>query len=136
MTKINLYTPLEDIPKQDIVMISKNALEWAIRNLGGKRMNNKQPLRLRYRWNVKKWSGEYIYKSNTIFVYPNGQRNVRDLIDTIIHEFIHHKQCMKRYKRLLKRKGYKDHPMEEEAIWFARMYRTPCWLSIKNKINK
>jgi hypothetical protein len=136
MKRLNLYSKIEDTDKKDIIRVSNSALRWCIRNFRGNTSKNRKSLKLRFNWKKEKWSGEYIYKSNTIYVFPNGQRNMRDVIDTVIHEFIHHKQCMKQYKKLLKRKGYQDHPMEQEAIWFAKMYRTACWLSIKEQINK
>jgi hypothetical protein len=62
-------------------------------------------------------AGEYNYYSNEITIYMRNNRNIRSLVDTQIHETIHHifidtKSKEELYKRQLKEYGYWDHPGE------------------------
>ena len=62
-------------------------------------------------------AGEYNYYSNEITIYMKNNRNIRSLVDTQIHETIHHifidtKSKEELYKRQLKEYGYWDHPGE------------------------
>ena len=62
-------------------------------------------------------AGEYNYYSNEITIYMRNNRNIRSLVDTQIHETIHHifidtKSKQELYKRQLKEYGYWDHPGE------------------------
>ena len=62
-------------------------------------------------------AGEYNYYSNEITIYMRNNQNIRSLVDTQIHETIHHifidtKSKEELYKRQLKEYGYWDHPGE------------------------
>ena len=64
-----------------------------------------------------KLSGEYNYYTNEITIYLRNNRNIKTLVDTQIHEMIHHvfidtrsKQVL--YQRQLEDYGYWDHPGE------------------------
>ena len=62
-------------------------------------------------------AGEYNYYSNEITIYMRNNRNIRSLVDTQIHETIHHifidtKSKQELYTRQLKEYGYWDHPGE------------------------
>ena len=62
-------------------------------------------------------AGEYNYYSNEITIYMRNNQNIRSLVDTQIHETIHHifidtKSKQELYKRQLKEYGYWDHPGE------------------------
>ena len=64
-----------------------------------------------------KMSGEYNYHTNEITIYLRNNRNIKTLVDTQIHEMIHHvfidtrsKQVL--YQRQLEDYGYWDHPGE------------------------
>lgn len=64
-----------------------------------------------------KMSGEYNYHTNEITIYLRNNRNIKTLVDTQIHEMIHHvfidtrsKQLL--YQRQLEDYGYWDHPGE------------------------
>ena len=62
-------------------------------------------------------AGEYNYYSNEITIYMRNNRNIRSLVDTQIHETIHHifidtKSKQEMYTCQLKEYGYWDHPGE------------------------
>ena len=64
-----------------------------------------------------KLEGEYKYYSNEIIIYLRNHPNIKSLVDTQIHETIHHifidtKSKKDLYQRQLEEYGYWDHPGE------------------------
>ena len=62
-------------------------------------------------------AGEYKYYSNEIIIYLRNHPNIKSLVDTHIHETIHHifidtKSKQDLYQRQLEEYGYLDHPGE------------------------
>ncbi len=55
------------------------------------------------------------------------------MIQTIIHEYTHYTQDLKKYDVLYKQFGYDSHPQEVEAVKNEKLY-SPCWKQIKKKI--
>ena len=64
-----------------------------------------------------KLAGEYKYYSNEIIIYLRNHPNIESLVNTQIHETIHHifidtKSKQDLYQRQLEEYGYWDHPGE------------------------
>lgn len=64
-----------------------------------------------------KLAGEYNYFTNEITIYLRNNRNIKTLVDTHIHEMIHHvfidtRSKHELYQRQLVEFGYWDHPGE------------------------
>ena len=64
-----------------------------------------------------KLAGKYNYYTNEIIIYLRNNRNIKTLVDTQIHEMIHHifidtKSKQELYQRQLVEFGYWDHPGE------------------------
>ena len=62
-------------------------------------------------------AGEYNYYSNEITIYLRNNRNIKTLVDTQIHEMIHHicidtRSKQELYQSQLNKNGYWDHPGE------------------------
>ena len=62
-------------------------------------------------------AGEYNYYSNEITIYIKNNRNIKTLVDTQIHEMIHHifidtRSKQELYQSQLDKYGYWDHPGE------------------------
>lgn len=132
MKNFVLYTKLKGKRKATIENIARLAVDWCVEKWGvnGRRT---EMLIVDLNWFDRHSMGDYDYKENLITIYPRANSNVRDLIDTIIHEFTHQRQNMSSYHKVLKKKGYSDHPMEIEAFQTAKENRKSCWHSIKNK---
>ncbi len=72
-------------------------------------------------------AGEYNYYSNEITIYMRNNRNIRSLVDTQIHETIHHifidtKSKQEMYTRQLKEYGYWDHPGEILSFTLSKTF--------------
>jgi Zn-dependent peptidase ImmA (M78 family) len=64
-------------------------------------------------------AGEYNYYSNTITIYINNNSSQQEIIDTMIHEYVHYYLLTSEakynlYQKQLEQYGYENHPQE---IW-------------------
>jgi hypothetical protein len=77
--------------------------------------------------------GEYKPDTHTIIIFKNNCKNIKELITTTLHEYVHNLQPVRsKYYKMLKTYGYDNHPMEIEAIGYERFYGD-VWKTIKNK---
>jgi hypothetical protein len=97
-----------------------NVLDWCYENINltiakpKLRINNRLIINL----------GEYRWMTKTIHINLKAHKIFDDLIDTTIHEYIHHCQDGNRYQKLLDLYGNtKNHPMEIEARGMARKFK-------------
>jgi hypothetical protein len=75
--------------------------------------------------------GEYNPDTNTIYIFKNNCKNVKDVIETTLHEYAHTLQpIVSRYYKMLKTHGYEKHPMEIEARKHEK-YCKEAWILIK-----
>jgi hypothetical protein len=131
MKTANLYTKLKGKHKKTIKTITGLTLYWCIQKWGvNKRRSTDINLNLDF-VNKPGSCGEYYYQDNAIVVYVKHNRTIRDLIDTIIHEFTHQRQAISNYQQVLKKFGYDAHPLEQEAVAVAKEFRKQCWHEIK-----
>lgn len=111
----------------------KNAVkifEWCKKTFGPSSINGPYP-RLFFHKKHKGWAGYYDPWKNEIHVYGSRHKKFISFIGTIIHEFTHYKQSMKReYQRLNKTYSYKDHPLEREAIRTELKYKWQCYYEV------
>lgn len=130
MKNLNLYTRLKGKRKATIEKIIELTLEWCVDKWGvnGRRT---EALITEVNWDEKISMGDYDYKENLITIYPKANLNIRDLVDTVIHEFTHQRQKMSSYHKVLKSKGYSSHPLEIEAFATAKENRKACWHELK-----
>jgi hypothetical protein len=121
------------IPKKRFVQL---ALHWCTENLG----TIKHPYYLKilyYRNN--KYLGRYLFNGKQIVIYLFDNLPLNELTDTIIHEWIHHLQFVKRaneidYNKQLLDIGYWENPYEVEARKLAKKYTDDCFKWVMNQI--
>ncbi len=133
MKNPTLYTRLKWKRKTDIERVVDLTVDWCVGKWGlnGRRSG---PLVAEVNWEERHSMGQYDYKENLITIYAKANLNIRDLVDTVIHEFTHQRQKMSQYHKVLKSKGYSEHPMEKEAYETAKQNRKQCWQEIKKKM--
>ena len=138
MKKFNLYTPVKYQRRKRINKIIYLTIDWCINKWG---INSEHEdildIDIVYQRDCtnSETRGAYNSEMNEIEIFVFNNNNVRMLIDTVIHEFIHQKQDMSNYHTLLKKNGYGNHPLEIEADEIAKKYRKECWYSIRNFVN-
>ncbi len=111
-------------------------LQWCMQNIE----NNQIPLYLKiiYRKPTKRL-GYYQSYNKMVVIYIDDSIDLLELVDTTIHEYIHHlqlpnKKYEKEYSDKLISHGYENHPMEIEARILAKKYRNQCYDEIISKV--
>ena len=91
-----------------------------------------QPKQLLKRYG--KYFGCYDCVENKLYIYPENNKNVRDLICTTIHEYTHYTQPIRsKYYKLDEQYGYINNPFEVVARTNEKLYKN-CWKEIKGSI--
>ena len=114
------------------------AVKWCRNNLGiNKRKKNK--LKLSVRVNFKKtdeknFNGSYYSNENRIIIYDLNCDTLEDVVSTVIHEYTHYLQSVKKYWEYFKTHYYSTHPYERQARRNEQKYTELCIKSIKKLI--
>lgn len=135
---VSLKTPISELKPKQVQQLVKLTIDWSIKYLGSR--INKNPPRfivtnqkaIRFK---NKAYGRYYSSKHLICIYKNNICNVKQLIQITLHEYCHSLQDLSSYNNLLSELGYKNHPQEQEAIYFESFY-PPCWNSIKRKLKR
>ena len=91
-----------------------------------------QPKQLLKRYG--KYFGCYDCVENKLHIFPEHNKNVRDLICTTIHEYTHYTQPIRsKYNKLDEQYGYVNNPFEVVARTNEKLYKD-CWKTIKGLI--
>ena len=104
-------------------------LNWCWDNLGSSKFQSYKKPDIIYDWVASDLVGEWISTNNEIIVYVNEIDNLKEFIQTIIHEYVHYLQSPIWYSRHWNRKPnqkYFDHPYEAEAEEVAVTYWKVC----------
>ena len=114
--------------KQDITR--KNALkvfDWCKKTFGISTINGPYPKFIFHRTG-KEIAGLYDPWKNEIHVWKERHRTFLGFIGTIIHEYTHYHQSIKRkYVQLEQYYSYKNHPMEREANKVEKRDKKKCF---------
>ena len=104
-------------------------LNWCWDNLGSSKFQSYKKPDIIYDWVASDLVGEWVTNDNEIIVYVNEIDNLKEFIQTIIHEYVHYLQSPIWYSRHWNRKPnqkYFDHPYEAEAEEVAVTYWKVC----------
>jgi hypothetical protein len=75
--------------------------------------------------------GIYYVNENRIIVYSLNCETIDEVVSTIIHEYTHYQQSMKKYWEYFEFYYYSNHPYEKEARKNEEMFTKKCIRSIK-----
>jgi len=118
------------LTKDDITR--KNALivfDWCKKQFGVSPINGPYPKLVFHK--KAEYAGFYDPWKNEIHVFADRHRTFLGFIGTIIHEFTHYHQSVKRqYTKLEKMYSYKNHPLEREANKMERKYKWMCYYEV------
>lgn len=117
----------------DVRITRKSAIkifEWCKKTFGPSRINGSYP-KLVFHKKDKGWAGHYDPWKNEIHVYKDRHKSLLNFIGTIIHEFTHYHQSIKRqYQKQEKIFSYKNHPLEREATKMEKKYKWTCYYEL------
>lgn len=128
LTKKSALTCWKDIPPEELV---HKVVEWARLNieLGKKRrITPKIMINPGIEGSVM---GEYYVANKVIKIYYYRHRSLQSLVETILHEYVHHLQIRHtrdnlKYDRQNSKVGYFNNPYEVEARQLSRKFRDQC----------
>lgn len=113
---------------------AEHILLWCTLKYGSSIWNETGLIKLKIRSSINYWGKYYAEDNNmcVIFVNLKFHTTLKELIDTVIHEYIHHKQPLfYKYNEYFDL-GYtiKNHPFEIEAAQIASRDSNECkkWL--------
>ena len=122
--------------KNEIKNLIASIIQWAEDNIKMGKKRKIRPLVTISTSKNTKYCGVYNSSNKTIIVYLKNNQDIITLVDTCIHEYIHHLQLRgvnenSRYNKLTKSKGYWENDYEIEARQLAEKYRIQCLKSLK-----
>jgi hypothetical protein len=123
------------ISKRKFVLLS---LQWCQENL--ETTKHRYDLKIYYYPN-KKFGGKFLSFNKQIIIYLYPELRLEELVDIVIHEYVHHllfskKSTDQEYNKKLAEVGYWDNPFEQEARDLAQQHRKEClkWILLHNQL--
>lgn len=129
-----LKTKTDDMTTPAIRRVVCEAIKWCEANVGSRKKYRTLKYKVRTDSNVMDVSyGMYDPAINTITIHRNVCLDVKTVVRVVIHEYTHFLQNLKKYDKVLKKVGYRKHPLEVEARGMETLYSI-CWNDIKNNL--
>lgn len=107
-------------------------ISWGLTNISPYNKNDSVNFSISY-YRHKKLMGTFFSTTRHINIYINNHSDVKEIIDTALHEVVHYKQFRLNpksfndmYSKHLQEIGYKNHPMEKEARKVAALSTDRC----------
>lgn len=123
------------VPK---VVFAREVIRWCMQHLGLPKGKKTGPrLLLRY-YRHRKVMGTYQQRSKTITLYWGSHASLREVVNTLIHEYQHFldirtSQEDKAYDKELKQIGYQDNSYEKRARQAADRWERACIQALAQK---
>ena len=115
---------------------ASKAIRWCKENMGINNRRKSQPkmsVRIYFRKDETERfiMGSYYSVENRIVVYDVNCKTLEDVVSTIIHEYSHYLQSMKKYWEYFNTYSYSTHPYERQAKRNELKYTDECMKYIK-----
>lgn len=122
---------------EDKKLYANLTLKWCKKNLGVNRRKKFPKVVVKIRANNSDGIpyGEYYFIENRIVIYDSKCKSIKDVVSTVIHEYTHYLQSMKKYFEYFNTHYYSTHPFEREAIKNSNFYTSKCMYKIKKLIS-
>jgi hypothetical protein len=106
----------------------KMVLDWCHENLGNSN-KSKPTLTLKY-YPHQKLAGVFMISSNECQIYIQNHQTLRQITNTVIHEYVHSLQKSKTFDKMYEKHqreiGYEMNPFEIEARHIAKKHEREC----------
>jgi hypothetical protein len=131
---VGLNTPLSNLDSRTIREIVKLSTSYCVDTFGvNKRKRTEFTVSIRKQTGGTPSYGQYCPTENRLTVFYNHCPRVKQLVQTVIHEYCHYLQPITTYdSKMLDEYGYDDHPMEVEAREFEMEHYHDCWKYVKS----
>jgi hypothetical protein len=111
-------------------------LDWCHESLSTPN-SSKPNLTLKY-YPHKKFAGVYKSDSNECQIYIHNHQSLREIANTVIHEYVHSRQKCKDFDKLYEKHqrevGYEMNPFEVEARDIAKKHEKECLIWVCSQI--
>lgn len=129
MIKSN-YKP-KNLKRDDVRKICRRAISWCKKNLG-ENESKILPLSLSVKNKMRNYYGCYDHRKHKLIVCINTNESVAELVKTVIHEYTHSLQPIRKYySKVAKITGYWNNPYEIEAVKNEEQLFKKCWRDIR-----
>ena len=129
-----LKTRTDDMTTPAIRRVVCEAIRWCEANVGSRKKYRTLKYKVLTDHNVSEvLYGMYDPSINTIIIHRDVCLDVKMVVRVVLHEYTHFLQNLKKYGKVLRKVGYKNHPLEVEARGMEALYSI-CWNDIKNKL--
>lgn len=117
--------------------LANYTLRWCKKNLGTNKRKNipKISIRLKVKDDEGEWYGIYIWQENRIMISLEKNKTMGDIVGTVIHEYTHYLQSMRKYYEFFNIYYYSTHPYEKQAIKNSKKYTNKCLYDFRKSIN-
>lgn len=115
------------------IEFARAVIKWCMQNLD---QNTRKTIYLNLKYYKRqKLMGSYNYLTKTITIYYGSHESIESLVDTIIHEYYHSMEIVKKkdqveYDKLTFEKTYYNNPFEIRARKVAAENRAKCILDL------
>ena len=111
-------------------------LKWCKKNLGLNNRKNSPKISIRNKIKDEEgeWYGIYIWQENKIVVSLNKNKTMKDIAATVIHEYTHYLQSMKKYYEYFNTHYYSNHPFEKQAVKNSKLYTDKCLYNFRKTL--
>lgn len=124
---------LKDVKRRHVAQI----FAWCVKRWGKSKYNSEVPTVVVFHSKSADYLASYNEVDHRLRIDIKSHSGLIDLIATIIHEYTHYKQNVKKnYNRMLEKHGYFRHPYEKSANKKARKYKITCLKHFLKTVNK
>lgn len=112
-------------------MFIRIVINWCKENIEHSKHHKYYPtIEIKY-YKTKKLMGDYSPANRLIRIFINNHETIEDLVNTLIHEYIHYLQMPRlqeqlEYAKFNQTKGYQNNPYEIDAEEKACIYTPKC----------
>lgn len=132
MIKSN-YKP-KNLSKDLIKKVCNLTIKWCKKNLG-ENETKILPLTLIVKNKMRNYYGYYDHRKNSLIVCIDKNETVEELVKTVIHEYTHYLQPIRKYYfKVAKITGYWENPYEIEAQRNEEKLFKKCWKEVRKSL--
>jgi hypothetical protein len=131
---MRLNTPIDKVTNEQLLKIAEKTLMWCHYKFG---VNPKKrtAVKLSLYTVGSPYYGAYLHRKNTIIIFKEKHKTIEEFVRTIIHEYTHYLQPIRKYYHLVEKiTGYGDNPFEAEAYRNEELFYKNCWLQVKRSL--
>jgi hypothetical protein len=132
---MRINTPIHKLTMDQAYLIVNETVEWCKDYFEPPVINRRKQLCVMIHSTEEKMVyGEYCDKNNWLTINLFHCHNVKDIVSTTIHEYVHYTQDLKWYALYSRKMGYDNNPFEVEARQEEKRNYMKCWKEIRKEI--